>query len=123
MKANRSAKNKVLGGINWWDYLNSIRQKGFRNTPQYLDKDEVQVNAEFSRITNRIITKRKQTERRQIQWGKLTLKQQKHKKKSTKGDQIQRGFDLAAKLGWNGINRTYYPSLMKVFGGSKRKNK
>jgi len=42
-------------------------------------------------------------------------------KKSTKTDQIQRGFDLATKWGWDGINRPYTPKIMSVFGGNKRK--
>ncbi len=47
------------------------------------------------------IKKRKQIEKRQIQWGKLVTKQtkicnkRKPVKKSTKNDQIQYGFDLA----------------------------
>lgn len=36
-------------------------------------------------------------------------------------DQIQRGFDLATKWGWDGINRPYVPVIMSVFGGNKRK--
>lgn len=36
-------------------------------------------------------------------------------------DQIQRGFNLAAKWGWDGIDRPYVPVIMSVFGGNKRK--
>ena len=36
-------------------------------------------------------------------------------------DQIQRGYDLATKWGWDGINRPYIPKIISVFGGRKRR--
>ena len=102
-KANKSARNKVLGGVNWWDYLTSIRPKGFRNTPQYLDYDKI-----ISRITemkkiNKTIQKRKKQEKKQINIAKYPTKldkiieiQKKMTKptKKAKANMIQYGFDL-----------------------------
>lgn len=52
----------------------------------------------------------------------LKIIQQKQATKKPKSDQIQRGYDLATKWGWDGINRPYTPRIMSVFGGSKRKH-
>lgn len=66
------------------------------------------------------IKERKRAEKRRIKM--VTYKTEVcNKCKQLKIDQIQRGFDLATKWGWDGINRLYTPKIMSVFGGNKRK--
>jgi len=80
-KANKSARQKVVGGLNWWDFLNSIRPRGFRNTPQYLDYDKIINRASEIKKINKTIKNRKKQEKKQ-------LRNAKHNKKGRQFDKI-----------------------------------
>lgn len=61
-KANKSTRNKVAGGMNWWQYLNSKRPKGFRNTPQYLDRNSIKNRAKEIENYNKLAKERRKRE-------------------------------------------------------------
>lgn len=104
-EANKSARNKVIGGINWWDYLNSIRPKGHRNTPQYLDYDAILNRSEEIKNINKEIKNRKKQEKKLINIARFKERDNKmtmhklHKlivkpTKKAKKDMIKYGLDL-----------------------------
>lgn len=70
-KANKSIRDKALGGVNWWDYLNSIRPKGHRNDPQYLDYDKIRNRIELNKIADKLIKKRKRGEKQLLNIAKF----------------------------------------------------
>ena len=92
-KANKSARDKVVGGLNWWDFLNSIRPKGFRNTPQYLDYNKIINRTEEIKKINKTIKNRKNEEKKLLKIAKHKTKIVKPTKKA-KADMIKYGFDL-----------------------------
>ena len=92
-KANKSARDKVVGGLNWWDFLNSIRPKGFRNTPQYLDYNKIINRTEEIKKINKTIKNRKNEEKKLLKIAKYKTKIVKPTKKA-KADMIKYGFDL-----------------------------
>lgn len=106
-KANRSAREKVTGGLNWWDYLNSIRPRGFRNTPCYLDYNTILNRSEEIKNINKEIKNRKKQEKKLLKHAKHNKKGtifdniiEIHKKmtaptKKARVDMIQYGFDIA----------------------------
>jgi len=104
-KANKKVRDATLGGVNWWDYLTSIRPKGHRNEPQYLDYRDVKNKTGLVKITNKLIKERKKKERKWIKCRtKERLKLDKifriqariiKRKTNPKQDQIQYGIDLA----------------------------
>ena len=110
-KANKSARQKVVGGLNWWDFLNSIRPHGFRNTPQYLDYDMIISRASEIKKLNKITKNRKKQEKKQLKTAKYptnldkiikikkamtsTPRINKKNKMNKLSEQIQYGFDIA----------------------------
>lgn len=96
-KANRKIRDKALGGVNWWTYITSLRPKGHRNEPQYIDKDDVIKARRLNKIADKLVKKRKREEKRRLNIAKHLPKLLKKKKiKVDKlAEQIQYGFDLA----------------------------
>lgn len=73
-KGNKSARQKAIGGVNWWDYLISIRPRGFRNDPQYLDYVNIISRiAEIKKI-NKQVKNRKKQEKRELNLAKYRTK-------------------------------------------------
>lgn len=98
MKANKKIRDATLGGTNWWDYLQSIRPKGNRNEPQYLDYKDVMNKKAVTGIADKISKARKKQERRRIKitqnaWRNASILLKPTKK--AKQNQIQYGIDLA----------------------------
>lgn len=71
-KANRSIRDKALGGVNWWSFINSMRPKGHRNEPQYIDKLDVIKAGKLIRIADKMIKKRKRDERKRLNIARFT---------------------------------------------------
>lgn len=105
-KANKSARDKVSGGVNWWDFLTSIRPKGFRNTPQYLDIEDIKNKTEFMKIADKLVKKRKRNEKKLLNNAKFNVKTPLDRMatackimtkptKKAKQDMIKYGLDLA----------------------------
>lgn len=94
-KGNKKIRNETLGGINWWEYMTSVRPKGNRNEPRYVDKVDVQNKTKLVKITNKMIKERKRTEKKLLNIAKHMPKL--IKKKKIKTDQILKGFEIAKK--------------------------
>jgi len=104
-KENKSARNKVAGGVNWWDFLTSIRPKGFRNTPQYIDVEDVNSRKQLVKISARMVKKRKRNEQKLLNIAKFKEQNNKitinklHKlmvkpTRKAKQDMIKYGFNI-----------------------------
>lgn len=95
-KGNKKIRNDTLGGINWWTYINSIRPKGNRNEPQYIDKTNIQNTTKIVKITDKMVKERKRIEKKRLNMAKFAKKIVKPTKKA-KRDMIQNGIDVAEK--------------------------
>ena len=99
-KANQKIRKATLGGVNWWTYFTSIRPKGHRNEPQYIDYNDVKNKKDVADVADKLSKERKKQEKRIV--GAIKIFRQQNKflinimkpTKKAKSDQIQYGIDL-----------------------------
>jgi len=103
------------------EIINILENKG--DNKKRLDKIKERKRGE-KKLHKQAKHPKKSTKKGQIEIAKNLPKLLKKKKINVDelAEQIQHGYDLATKWGWDGINRPYTPVIISVFGGSKRRH-
>lgn len=125
-KANKKERDKSIGTTNWWEYLEAIRPKGFRNIPCLLDYEEILSRTKQIEDAKKDIKNRKRQEKKLLnRWRfeypdyKRSFKREherllgKKKRPFEKiSGQIQRGYDIAHD--WMFVDISLFRKMMPI---------